>query len=769
MIKPSWYVTNRADSLFSEIVACVPSEVVAFFDRFEEARGNLTLHQEIDVLNAVAEDEFRRCARQKRPTVLMKWFEVFRDIYILHRVHEQGDEATVRKNPDNFTTFARTFEPLAMLPDFWFAGARNVSRPDVREKVYGIRLSLERYLYERGGGNVWGAMDWEMHRYFQRRIYEPLKTNEAEALRRIAALALTARAVAAGELGLYIEERDDVTLPLSGISNAPCQKIPFLKYYHYDRYTQLSFTREHEFAMDVNAPGDYAAFEPRWMALAVISDVILRESDAHSTHAAATRVVQESVAQCMVRLRRKLSQSSDHVQLRAAVETLYGLVSGDAARLARLSSADLLKRLGVAEAVVPTDYYLSCCAFADAADFWARVLPVFRELVAAFDDQHMRIVAKYTECERRAARRASDVARDFVCAAIDRNNVSELYGEISRPAVRTALASLLADGAFELNPADLAEALLGEGALPARKMRLWSHRLQCARELPNGLPFQTPERMRLAAWAKDVLSRMSVRGNGTKGVSYRTVDFKAVWQSAAQIWNFYYTQDTLCRERWAVSIDRVLTIMDTLKANQFNREVFKSSFRWNYSELSRQILRARLEREKASLQDAGQWPSDMAAARAHLAQSPSCTISDFRSGETRILIMLAVFARLIVHTMRAHPGLWMNRDELFSFFTHILIASKRDYDLPFPWHLDVFTDSYLRVGRTHNRQSNVIDAIVEGRLADEAERQILLAFVAQALKDVARPQEVVTAMETIPVLKTAFGTARLKFLSSAFE
>lgn len=34
-------------ALFSEIVACEPSEVVAFFDRFEEVRGNLTLHHEI--------------------------------------------------------------------------------------------------------------------------------------------------------------------------------------------------------------------------------------------------------------------------------------------------------------------------------------------------------------------------------------------------------------------------------------------------------------------------------------------------------------------------------------------------------------------------------------------------------------------------------------------------------------------------------------------------------------------------------------------------
>ena len=49
-------------ALFSEIVACEPSEVVAVFDRFEEVRGNLTLHHEIDVLNVVFESEVRQCA-----------------------------------------------------------------------------------------------------------------------------------------------------------------------------------------------------------------------------------------------------------------------------------------------------------------------------------------------------------------------------------------------------------------------------------------------------------------------------------------------------------------------------------------------------------------------------------------------------------------------------------------------------------------------------------------------------------------------------------
>ena len=100
-----------------------------------------------------------------------------------------------------------------------------------------------------------------MNRFLQRRIYETLKSDEEGALRRIAALVLTARAVAAGEMGLYVEERDDVTLPLSGFSNIhndPKRLNPLLKYYHYDRFTQLSFAREHEFTMDPNISGTHA-------------------------------------------------------------------------------------------------------------------------------------------------------------------------------------------------------------------------------------------------------------------------------------------------------------------------------------------------------------------------------------------------------------------------------------------------------------------------------------------------------------------------------
>ena len=147
---------------FREIVDSIPDEVVAFFERFESSRKRLALSQEVDVLNAVAREEYQACAgaggeADGRPTTLMKWYEVFRDIYILSRA-EHCDDGEVKKDPNGFTTFARTFEPLAFLPDFWFAAERNVPAADIRACGHGLRLAFERFLYERAGGGVWGEI-----------------------------------------------------------------------------------------------------------------------------------------------------------------------------------------------------------------------------------------------------------------------------------------------------------------------------------------------------------------------------------------------------------------------------------------------------------------------------------------------------------------------------------------------------------------------------------------------------------------------------------
>lgn len=75
---------DGSEFLFREIRDSIPDEVTAFFERFESSRNQLTLTQEVDVLNAVAREEYLRCAGDPaksggRSPALMRWYEVHRE------------------------------------------------------------------------------------------------------------------------------------------------------------------------------------------------------------------------------------------------------------------------------------------------------------------------------------------------------------------------------------------------------------------------------------------------------------------------------------------------------------------------------------------------------------------------------------------------------------------------------------------------------------------------------------------------------------------
>ena len=802
---------------FHEIVDSIPDEVAAFFQKFEYSRDRLTLTQEADVLNAVAHEEYLACAGTggksgRRPTALMRWYEVFRDIYILSRAGRR-DAVEVLKDPNGFSMFARTFEPLAFLPDFWFAAERNVSRSDIRDCPHGLRLAFERFLYERAGGGVWGAMDWEMNRFLQRRIYEALKSDEHGALRRIAALALAARAVAAGELGLYVEERDDVTLPLSGFSNVhndPKRRNPLLKYYHYDRFTQLSFAREHEFAMDPNVSGTHMRFERQWVVMAVLSDVILKESDAHSTNAAATRVMLESVAQCMLKIKCKFRGQAAHKKIRAAADAIYDWVAFHPDDFVRLSEAELLRGIGVPERPVESRHYLDRCGFADASAFWGAVLPIFRELVDACDANRDRVVAKYTEEQRRGAFKDKRSVVEFVRDALDKGNIADLPGSVGRTGVREALMALMLEGSVSLQYAVMDSVLTGGEGVSVRRVSYWSDARRIARDMPARMPFADVEMQQFRSWIVRYLSELSAqcaaarnaeiqverekwmldwrKKNGATAnpkrnpfpsispIVYKGVDFREVCAAADKLWDFYFTEDDICRDRWIVSINEVLRIMDAPNVRQYGNYTFDKTYNWAYTPELRSGLRARLEAEKRDLEERELWPDDIEEFKTDLLRRPTCTIDDLLSGESRILVMIAVFARLMVHTAVAHSSLWERRADLFSFFTHILIASNHDFDRPFPWHLDITSGSYLRTGRSHARQTNVVDDIVNGAFHDESERTLFIVFVAHYLSRQADSRRILDALLASSRMKSYFadrdvGLAerRLKFLKTHFE
>ena len=71
------YDSGENYELISSIVSEVPHRLVKFFDSLIIARNTLNAAKEIAVLNRIA-------AEERNSPVMMKWLEIFRDIYVAH-------------------------------------------------------------------------------------------------------------------------------------------------------------------------------------------------------------------------------------------------------------------------------------------------------------------------------------------------------------------------------------------------------------------------------------------------------------------------------------------------------------------------------------------------------------------------------------------------------------------------------------------------------------------------------------------------------------
>ena len=757
--------------LFDAIVKGMPQEIEAFFEMFDKARGNLTLPQEVSVLNAVARGEFTSARGTGTATCLMRWFEVFRDIYIANRLVREREERAPGKNPDAFTTFARTFEPLAMLPDFWFANERLARGKHVRDLAHPVRLAFERYMYSCAGGGAWGAMDWEMWRYVQMRIFEPLRRGPAAPLRRLAALALTFRGIVIGELGLHIEERDDVTLQLTGLSNAARQKIPLLKYYHYDRFTQLSFTREHEFAMDPSASGDHMAFEERWLGLAVISDFILKESNAHSTLAAATRVALESFSRCISRTAAKVGRNAPQ-ELVSALERLSDDVDTPAVMRAPCFKDEnvLLEHVGVKESVMSADHYLVVAGLDTAGKFWRQILPIFKELRLRFMSCRESTVASFTQKQMsQVLAHGRDVQVEYLREVINFGNGGELLSSFGGGGLRGMLKACLSGNEFELQYGVAADVLLGDGCKKGT-FSVLSLFTQQGCSIPMETLFGRGRNLQFEEWILDMWTQRSAAG-GTNGRDYTRIDFRNVVKDADRLWNCYFLNGSEIEDRWKISLHVAMRTFKEMLANgqvRFTMANGGYSRIWSEQEIRRML--ARLEQERLLFVNKGTWEDDVAVLNSRVSAQVENTLSTVcGKGDARIFAIYAVLARLMVVTARDCPGVWANRSELFSLVSHLLCATSHNLAVAFPWHLGIFNDSHLRLGRTHSRQQNVVDQIVDHEYGDAVEQQVLLMFLAHYLKESPAPCDVLDAIDGNERLCGYFGACRIRFLKSYFE
>ena len=739
----------------------IPPEILNFWDRLTGSAQSPEGWNVISVLNTMSKRGL------PKGIDLMVWYEIFRDIYIMiMRAKERETPNTPVKVP-RFTTFDRSFEQLAFLPDFWFGkptgGVDRSREPGEKPTAQTVDptellLSIERYMYDQDGGACWSALDWAMEKYCFRVVCEPNKTLAAPypQLRHIAALLLTAHYIVNGKMGLYIGERGEVDLPYAGISSGGKRGSTLLKYYHFDRFTRFSFIRAHELQLDADSAGSRAGLEPQWQALAAMTEFILQDKSARATKTTCTRVGINSFIDALARLRSG-SALGGNDELRARLDRAVELL--DDPDFAGIPPEKLLSEIGVHLNVIPADYYLRRQHIDTPEDFWRIAQEVFRRILEDYDDLYFSTVVKFTAAEY--ARRTKALSRDdcaFLMRALECGHLDELRGRMNGVRLRSALMDLLVAEKLELECGQLEQML--NGSFTGEKLRLHIRADRRETALPrewltaDGTSKQAAAT--LGRWARELLSEFSRDPQTGKIVrDFTKPDITAqVQQASDRLWNIYFGRETekICRDRW------MLSLADSIEILKSEEEKFSSINLPSGAERTSLLENNRRELEELS----GGVPFDAAAARKRIAAFPGYTLKDLKPGYLRSLVITDLIARLMVTTagISTFDALWSDPDELKTFLTHLLCASG-DPERPLPFHIGIYSNSLLRLGRNGKDQRDVIDRLVNHRYDHSGELYFFILMLLKYLRRTADPRRILDAAIANPAMAEYAGGDRL--------
>lgn len=214
-------------------------------------------------------------------------------------------------------------------------------------------------------------------------------------------------------------------------------------------------------------------------------------------------------------------------------------------------------------------------------------------------------------------------------------------------------------------------------------------------------------------------------------LNFSAVDFRSVLGCADKLLSIYFDTSeewgNTVRGRYVLSVARALEILDSPDAHTYGCVMVAPGFNWAYDKIKRQSLRSQLVAEKERFVAEGAWTTDVELLKRELAAKPSFTLSDCLNGNARALVMLAVLALIMVGCARVEPAVW-ERDTLFNVYEHVLSATARAYDMPYPFHLDAKVD-FWRLGRTHGRQTNMVADYVDAKYYDSSEEAVFAGFV----------------------------------------
>ena len=645
-------------------------------------------------------------------------------------------------------------------------------------------MAFERYLYDRNGGKCWGALDWNVDKFSFRMICEPFQARREDPLRKLGALLLAARAVANGDLGLYIGQEEEIELPFCGIQTGDGHEGHLLKCYHFDRFTRLSFCRQHEFELNAEPSGSFARFEWNWMALAALSEFILERKNARATRTTCTRLMQQQFTRCF----HVLSSPSalGHVATcRSALDYLTELLDEENLTMLRTAEpSSLLNAIGIRERPVPADYALRKMGISSAERFWEQASAIVDELYFLLEKYRYDEIPRFTVPQmtgRQEARIDNDIS--FLADLLRYGHVEELQGNLYDESLRRALAGCLLRGGFEIQHGQLADIFFsGEPVLP-EKIEIISVMERRRTGIPVKQLFPSGSAELFQVWYSGVLQSLAEatfspeakisskrrggrprrKDNPPRPRNYRKLNFPEIVSAAEKLWEIYSRDSRDCLDRWLLSLKTAEEIL--ARKAPFT---FRNHYRLAYREERNQQQYAAVLREKARLlEEFPDVPKEELIVR--VAKMDHFTITDIKA-EIRHWVMMAVLVKLMVRTATVRPEIWNSRDTVFSFVTHILCATMEygGNELCFPFHIGIFSDAFLRLGRTRDSQANHLDRIVEHRYSDAAEREVMLILLAGYLKECDDPAQTLAAVTEHPAMRAYFDEERLFFLKHHF-
>jgi hypothetical protein len=755
---------SEGSQLIREIVNYpeIPSEIMSFWDRLTRSAQNGEAMDMISVLNGMSQRGL------PKGIDFMTWFEIFRDIYIM-RSRDQESQTMPVKVP-RFTTFDRSFEQLAFLPEFWFGKSK--SKPETDNGIKKVLkqsesvivpsdllLSFERYMYNQEGGACWGALDWAMAKYCFLVVCKP--AGEEDPLKKIASLLLTAHYISNGKMGLYISERGEVELPYIGIFSGGNNTSPLLKYYHFDRFTRFSFIREHELVLDAGKQSTYPRLEPQWQSLAAMTEFILQNKAARATRPTCTRVGFNSFISQLHKLRSENALGNNE-QLKGHIDRALELL--DSPDFADIPPYDLLQKFDVKHPnIISCDYYLGQQGIKTAEQFWQIAGAVFHEIQQDYENLYYSTVEKFTAEEY--ARSTNALIQDdctFLMQSL-KGNPNELLGRLKGARLRAALKTLLVTEQLELNCGQLFQIL--HEKFNSENLILYMPVDFRETAIPQGwLVADVTNKQQavptLQRWANEILSEFS-RDPKTGTIIRDFTKFKLdlVSHASDKLWKVYFDEENedICRDRWMLSLADAIRIL--------NDETDKLRGVALPTGEKRKLLLASNRRELETLSNGEKF--DPETVRQQLAKSDAYTISKVRQGYLRSLVIMDLIARLMTVTARIQSlkTLWSCPDELETFFTHLLSAGGGDLKLPLPFHVGIYSDSLLRMGRNGNQDGrDTIHRLLNHRYDNAGERYFFLLMLLKYLKETDDPRRVLDDIVQTPEMAEYASKIRLEQL-----